>query len=37
VEPVLGNPHDDRRQLGDLTTRRLAGIDAFALDELARA
>jgi hypothetical protein len=33
---MLGHPHRDRRQLRDLTTRRLDGIDAIGLDELVR-
>ena len=37
VQPVLGHPDRDRRQLRHLTPRRLDRIDALHLGELARA
>jgi len=37
MQPMLGHPDRDRRQLGDLTPRRLGRIDAIRLDELVRA
>ena len=33
---MLGHPDRDRRQLGDLTPRRLGRIDTIRLDELVR-
>src|SRR5271154_6412894 len=37
VQPVLGHPDRDRRQLRDLTPRRLDHVDALRLDELVLA
>ncbi len=34
---MLGHPDRDRRQLGDLTPRRLGRIDTIRLGELVRA
>jgi hypothetical protein len=36
MQPMLGHPDRDRRQLGDLTPRRLGRIDAICLGELVR-
>jgi hypothetical protein len=36
VQPMLGHPDRDRRQLRDLTPRRLNPLDALPLDELVR-
>ncbi len=36
VQPMLGHPDRDRRQLGDLTPGRLARIDTIRLGELVR-
>jgi hypothetical protein len=33
---MLGHPDRDRRQLRDLTPRRLSPVDALPLDELVR-
>ena len=36
VQPMLGHPDRDRRQLGDLTARRLGRIDTIRIGELVR-
>ncbi len=36
MQPMLGHSDRDRRQLGDLTPRRLSRIDTIGLAELVR-